>query len=36
MPKHGKKYRAALEKFDRQTEYTPDEALALAKDTSTS
>ncbi len=35
MPKHGKKYRAALEKFDRQTEYTPDEALALAKDTST-
>jgi large subunit ribosomal protein L1 len=35
MPKHGKKYRAALEKFDRETEYTPDEALALAQDTST-
>jgi len=35
MPKHGKKYRAAVEKFDRQTQYTPDEALALAKETST-
>lgn len=34
MAKHGKKYRAALEKIDREKYYTPREALALAKETS--
>jgi len=34
MSKHGKKFRAAMEKIDRQKQYTPDEALALAKETS--
>lgn len=34
MPKHGKKYRKALEKIDRNKQYSPDEALALAKETS--
>jgi large subunit ribosomal protein L1 len=34
MAKHGKKYRAALEKIDRSKYYEPMEAIALAKDTS--
>ncbi|MGB3702139.1 MAG: 50S ribosomal protein L1 [Anaerolineales bacterium] len=35
MAKHGKKYRAAAEKLDRDKYYEPMEALALAKETST-
>ncbi|MCJ7535969.1 MAG: 50S ribosomal protein L1 [Anaerolineales bacterium] len=35
MAKHGKKYRAAAEKIDRDKYYEPMEALALAKETST-
>jgi large subunit ribosomal protein L1 len=34
MPKHGKKYREAIEKIDRQKQYEPVEALTLAKETS--
>ena len=34
MPKHGKKYLAAAEKVDRDKNYAPDEAIALAKETS--
>jgi len=34
MPKHGKKYRQAVEKVDRNKLYSPDEALRLAKETS--
>ncbi len=34
MPKHGKKYRQAAEKIDRQKQYLPNEALLLAKETS--
>lgn len=34
MSKHGKKYRAAIEKVDRTREYDPEEALALAKEIS--
>jgi large subunit ribosomal protein L1 len=34
MPKHGKKYREALKEIDRQKQYDPADALALAKDTS--
>jgi large subunit ribosomal protein L1 len=34
MPKHGKKYRQALEKIDRNKKYDPMEALQLAKETS--
>lgn len=34
MPKHGKKYLAALAKIDRSRFYTPAEALALVKETS--
>ena len=34
MSKHGKKFNAAAEKIDRHKQYTPDEALALAKETS--
>jgi large subunit ribosomal protein L1 len=34
MSKHGKNYREARAKVDRQKQYDPDEALALAKDTS--
>jgi large subunit ribosomal protein L1 len=34
MPKHGKNYRQALEKIDRQALYSPEEALRLAKETS--
>lgn len=34
MPKHGKKYLQALEKFDRDTLYPPKEALRLAQETS--
>jgi len=34
MPKHGKKYREALQKVDRQKLYPPKEALELAKETS--
>jgi large subunit ribosomal protein L1 len=34
MAKHGKKYRAALEKIDRNTYYEPMEAITLAKETS--
>ena len=34
MPKHGKKYREALEKIDRDKQYSPDEAIRLAKETS--
>ena len=33
MPKHGKKFRAAQEKIDREKQYPPDEALRLAKET---
>ena len=35
MAKHGKKYRAAVEKLDRDKYYEPKEAIALAKETST-
>jgi large subunit ribosomal protein L1 len=35
MSKHGKKYKAALEKIDRDKYYEPKEAIALAKETST-
>jgi len=35
MAKHGKKYRAAAEKVNRDTFYSPKEALALAVETST-
>lgn len=34
MPKHGKKYLAALAKVDRNRNYTPAEAVSLAKETS--
>lgn len=34
MPKHGRKYREALTKIDRQTVYSPTEGLALVKETS--
>ncbi len=34
MPKHGKAYRDALEKIDREREYAPAEAVALLKETS--
>ena len=34
MPKHGKKYREAMEKIDRQKQYEPVNALTLAKETS--
>jgi large subunit ribosomal protein L1 len=33
MPKRGKKYRAAMEKIDRNKQYSPEEALALVKET---
>ena len=33
MPKHGKKYLEAAAKVDRNRNYSPDEALALAKET---
>ena len=33
MPKHGKKYRAQVQKFDRQKKYPLDEAIKLAKET---
>jgi large subunit ribosomal protein L1 len=36
MAKHGKKYRAAAEKIDREKEYTPMEAIKLAKETAIS
>jgi large subunit ribosomal protein L1 len=32
MAKRGKKYRAAVEKLDRERAYTPEEAIALAKE----
>jgi hypothetical protein len=32
MPKHGKIYRDALEKIDREHEYPPAEAVALLKE----
>jgi large subunit ribosomal protein L1 len=35
MAKHGKKYLAAAEKIDRTKDYEPKEAIALAKETST-
>jgi large subunit ribosomal protein L1 len=35
MPKHGKKYLAALAKVDPNKIYTPEEAVALVKETST-
>lgn len=35
MSKHGKKYNAAAEKIDRNKLYDPKEAIALAKETST-
>lgn len=35
MPKRGKKYQTAQEKFDRSTLYDPTEALRLAKETAT-
>jgi large subunit ribosomal protein L1 len=34
MAKHGKKYREAIEKIDRDKLYSPEEALRLAKETS--
>ncbi|MGD2143653.1 MAG: 50S ribosomal protein L1 [Anaerolineae bacterium] len=34
MPKHGKKYREAIEKVDRENFYSPREALVLVKETS--
>jgi len=34
MPKHGKNYREALAKFDRNTQYAPVEAIELTKETS--
>lgn len=34
MAKHGKKYMAALAKVDRNRNYTPEEAVALARETS--
>lgn len=34
MPKHGKKYREAIAKIDRNKLYPPEEALGLAKETS--
>jgi large subunit ribosomal protein L1 len=34
MPKRGKKYRTALEKIDREQDYSPQEALELVKETS--
>jgi len=34
MAKHGKKYREALEKYDRDQQYSPVDALTLAKETS--
>ncbi len=34
MPKHGKKYRQALEKIDRTKKYEPMEAVKLAQETS--
>ena len=34
MAKHGKKYREALEKIDRDQLYSPVEALTLTKETS--
>jgi len=34
MAKHGKKYREVLQKIDRNKQYSPLEALALAKETS--
>jgi len=33
MAKHGKKYLAALEKVDREREYTPEEGIKLLKET---
>ncbi len=33
MPKHGKKYLEALKKVDRSNLYSPDEAIALVKET---
>jgi large subunit ribosomal protein L1 len=33
MPKHGKKYRAAVEKVDPLKSYTPEEGVKLVKDT---
>jgi large subunit ribosomal protein L1 len=35
MPKHGKRYQSALDKFDRDTLYEPREALTLVKDMAT-
>jgi large subunit ribosomal protein L1 len=32
MPKHGKRYRANLEKVDREHQYSPAEAVAILKD----
>jgi large subunit ribosomal protein L1 len=35
MPKHGKKYREAAQKIDRDRLYTPEEAIGLVKETTT-
>ena len=35
MAKHGKKYQAAAAKIDRSRNYTPEEAVSLARETST-
>ena len=35
MAKHGKKYRAVVEKIDKDTFYAPDDAISLAIETST-
>ncbi len=34
MPKHGKRYRAFAEKIDREKTYTPEQGVALVKETS--
>src|SRR5687767_5311511 len=36
MPKHGKRYRANLEKVDREHQYSPAEAVSILKDFQTS
>jgi len=35
MPKHGKRYRALIEKVDRNKQYSIDEAAALVRDLAT-
>jgi large subunit ribosomal protein L1 len=35
MPKHGKRYKAALERVNREMDYSPEEAVELVKETAT-